>query len=207
MSFVTTPVTNQHFHKRVIAIVSNYLGELGESGCAATTTNTAALPEPLIPPLTPDDTGLFPNATTNTYIAYSSPWIDLCSPNIVVANVSRQVLNLEVDYANFCGVRSIIIPGPRRDASAELGSQGLALYARAIREALNIGSRLNFLIHMPMYREPGLDETIDTLSTLVPGNDGQGPQNDHNIDLFSCWDSWHFIRSICSYNTRLYVGT
>ena len=207
MSFVTTPVTNKHFHQRVVRLVTDYLDQLGKGVHEATTVATAAVPEPLIPSLTPKDTRLFPNATTNTYIAYVSPWIDLCSSDVVVANVSRQVLNLEVDYANFCGVRSIVIPGPRRDPAATgIGGQGLAVYARAVKEALSIGSRLNVLIHMPMYREPGLEESIEPLSSLVHPTNGTDEANSKSIDLFSCWSSWHAIRSVCGYHTRLYVG-
>ncbi|GJD01565.1 arginine N-methyltransferase skb1 [Colletotrichum higginsianum] len=111
-----------------------------------------------------------------TYIAYASPWIDLASTDPVVASVSRQVLNLEIAYANFCGVRSIIVPGPRRDASRDGGNQGIAQYGRAVLEAMNIASRLNFIIHVPMYREPGLEETVELLSTLSeePHPEGAG---------------------------------
>jgi type II protein arginine methyltransferase len=157
---------------------------------------------PIIPTLTDADTTLFPSSSVSTLVAYSSPWIDSGSTNGVVANISRQVLNIEVAYANFCGVRSIIIPGPRGDEP-----NAVSLYARAIQEALPAAVRANLIIHMPMYREPGLEETADLLSA-GPGSEGKpsGPSAGGDIDLFSAWDSWHTIRSVCDYSMRLYVA-
>ena len=160
--------------------------------------------DPIVPPLTTEDTTLFPSAYTSGLVAYSSPWIDLCSPNHVVASISRQVLNLEVSYANFCGVRSIITPGPRQDSVKTGNSQGIAQYARAVQEALLLGTRVNLIIHIPMYREPGLEEQVALLSS--EDSEGQAKSEQEEIDLFSTWDSWHAIRTVCEYDGRLFVG-
>ena len=200
---MTTPITNDHFRDRVFALVSQHLVNLEEADERGTTTATAPRPDPTIPSLTPKDTSLFPSSAVNTYTACISPWLDLCSTNPLIANISRQVLNIEVNYANFCGVRSIIIPGPRLDASKNGGNQGLAQYSRAVEEALTVGSRLTFLVHMPMYREPTLEKQGKTLATLVSET---GPKLGKEIDLFSTWDSWHHVRTVCNYNTRLFVG-
>lgn len=197
-SFVTTPVTNEFFHKRIEALVAASVHELQNSDVPS------CHPDPIVPPLTTEDTTLFPSTYTSGLIAYSSPWIDLCSPNPVISSISRQTLNLEVSYANFCGVRSIIIPGPRHDSVRAGNGQGIAQYARAIQEALLIGTRVNFIIHLPMYREPGLEETVDLLASPKAG--GKDAENDEKIDIFSTWDSWHVIRSTCEYDTRLFVG-
>ena len=162
-------------------------------------------PDPIVPPLTTEDTTLFPSAYTSGLIAYSSPWIDLCSPNHVVASISRQVLNLEVSYANFCGVRSIIVPGPRQDSVKTGNSQGIAQYGRAIQEALLLGTRVNLIIHIPMYREPGLEEQVKLLS-CEEDSEAQADSKQEEIDLFSAWDSWNSIRTVCEYDGRLFVG-
>lgn len=161
--------------------------------------------EPVVPPLTLEDTTLFPEAYTSGFVAYASPWIDLCSTNPVVASISRQVLNLEVNYANFCGVRSIIIPGPREDAAQVGSGQGIAQYARAIQEALLIGTRVHLIIHLPMYREPGLEEKIAQLS-ISKEVETEKKTKVEDIDLFSSWDSWQAIRTACDYSGRLFVG-
>lgn len=161
--------------------------------------------DPVVPPLTTEDTTLFPGTYTSGLVAYSSPWIDLCSPNHVISSISRQVLNLEVSYANFCGARSIIIPGPREDSVRTGNGQGIAQYARAIHEAFSIGTRVSIIIHIPMYREPSLEERVPLLSVL-DSNADQTSVARQEIDLFSSWDSWHVIRSVCEYDTRLFVG-
>ncbi|RYP68965.1 hypothetical protein DL771_006387 [Monosporascus sp. 5C6A] len=197
-SFVTTPITNQHFHDRIVDLLTRSLAALKEDEAPG------LRPDPIVPPLTTDDTSLFPTSYTSGLVAYSSPWIDLCSSNHVVASISRQVLNLEVSYANFCGVRSIIIPGPRDDSVKVGHGQGIAQYARAIQEAFLLGTRVNLIIHIPMYREPGLEEQVPVLSASEISE--EQPQAEQEIDLFSSWDSWHTIRSICEYDQRLYVA-
>lgn len=147
---------------------------------------------------------MFPTSYIGGLVAYSSPWIDLCSPNHVVASISRQVLNLEVSYANFCGVRSIIIPGPRQDSVAAGNGQGIAQYGRAIHEAFLLGTRVNLIIHIPMYREPGLEEQVPLLSATE--DDETQADGMQDIDLFSSWDSWNTIRSVCDYDSRLFIG-
>jgi type II protein arginine methyltransferase len=197
---VTAPITNSHFQARVVELTRTHLAEV-----KAALDRGDAPADPIVPPLTPTDTSLFPSGVVSTYIAYTSPWIDLASSDPAIASISRQVLNLEVAYANFCGVRSVVIPGPRRDASRTGGNRGLAQYARAVQEALTIASRLSFMVHIPMYREPGLEEDAETLSDLFL--DAETPSSTGaEIDIYSAWDSWHVIRTICSYDLRLFVG-
>ncbi|KAM4059170.1 PRMT5 TIM barrel domain-containing protein [Hirsutella rhossiliensis] len=204
IGFVTTPVTNNRFKSRVFKLVSDYLASLEKDGEAGTSTATSSRAEPILPPLTPEDTGLFPSSAVNTYTAYLSPWIDLCSLDPIIASISRQVLNLEINYANFCGVRSVVIAGPSCDASKDDGNQGLMQYARAVQEALAIGNCLTFLIHLPMYREPVADGQSETLSSIKPQASQETEAKE--IDLFGCWDSWHHIRTVCKYNPRLFVA-
>lgn len=201
-SFVTTPVTNEKFRKRVSELAAKSCAEFQNSEIQS------CHPDPIVPPLTTEDTSLFPSPATSGLIAYSSPWIDLCSDNPAISSISRQVLNLEVAYANFCGVRTIIFPGPRQDAIKARGSRGVAQYARAVQEAMVVGTRMNFVIHLPMYREPGLEEATSTLSSeLETSKDAATSDAEGDIDIFSSWDSWHVIRSTCNYDTRLFVGT
>ncbi|QUC16530.1 uncharacterized protein UV8b_00771 [Ustilaginoidea virens] len=205
ITFATTPITNGHFKARVFQIVSDHLSLLERNAEASTSTKTASRADPIVTPLVPHETGLFPSPAVSTYTAYVSPWIDLCSANPFIASISRQVLNLEVNYASFCGVRSIVIAGPGRDASADGGNQALAQYSRAVQEALTVGSSLTFLIHMPMYREPAAGQTVETLSSLQRQASGAKPAA-REVDLFAAWSSWHHVRSTCKYNLRLFVA-
>lgn len=163
-----------------------------------------SLPVPVVPTLTDKDTTLGPSPHIGSVSAYSSPWIDLGSSDPLIASISRQVLNLEVAFASWCGVRSIIVPGPRKDQDG----RATALYARAIQETFDVANRVNIIIHMPMYREPGLEESVQLLTAELLGSDA-GDKKDvqsEEIDLFGAWDTWHTIRSVCDYEPRLYVG-
>lgn len=159
---------------------------------------------PMVPSLTDEDTALGPSNYIGNVLAYSSPWIDLGSSNPIIASISRQALNHEVAFANWCGVRSVVIPGPRQDEDGK----AIARFARAIQEVFLVATRVNIIIHMPMYREPGLEEKADLLTAELETSKGAatGDKKTEEIDLFGAWDTWHTIRSICDYSTRLYVG-
>lgn len=200
----TTPITNSNFKSRVFKVVSDHLATLKANGEKGSSIATASRADPILLPLTPEDTSMFPSQAVNTYVAYTSPWIDLCSNDPVIANISRQVLNLEVNYASWCGVKSIIITGPGRDASKDGGNQGLAQYSRAIQEVLTIAPSISVLIHIPMYREPLVGAQNETLASLNEQEVSTAVGGD--IDIFTSWDSWNQIRSVCKYNPRLLVG-
>jgi protein arginine N-methyltransferase 5 len=201
---VTSPITSPHFHSRVLTLISAHLSSLSLDD----TGSSGIPPAPIIPPLDPVDTPLTPSDSLSQIIAYSSPWIDLCSPDPLISNISRQVLNIEIAYASFCGVGNIIIPGPRNYSSGTKENNGLVQYARAIQEALAIGSYVQMAIQIPMY---GNEEVKDMTGDLQPfartsNAATPNPKGSKHIDLFETWDAWNFTRSVCKYNSRLSVG-
>lgn len=204
---LTSPITTPHFHTRVLTLVSSYLTELSQLESSTDPNTTRIPPAPIIPPLDPFDTPLTPGDTLSQLIAYSSPWIDLCSTDPLISNISRQVLNIEIAYASFCGVGNIIIPGPRNYTSGSKDNNGIIQYARAIQEVLSIGSYIQMAIQIPMY---GHEEVNEMTGDLQPfARDYQAPQKSKgskDIDLFETWDAWNSIRSVCKYNSRLSIG-
>ena len=67
----------------------------------------------LTPKSSTEDTDLTAGEMTSHLIALVSPWIDLCSPDPLIYNISRQVIHLEIAYAAFCGITNVIVPGPK----------------------------------------------------------------------------------------------
>jgi protein arginine N-methyltransferase 5 len=204
---LTSPITTPYFHSRVLALISSHLASRVSSlepGDNSSTRNTP--PAPIIPPLTPVDTPLTPGDTVSQLIAYSSPWIDLCSPDPLISNISRQVLNIEIAYASFCGVGNVIIPGPKTYNSGSLESDGLIQYARAIKEAIAIASYVQIAIHIPMYGHEETKEVTSDLTQFARDPLSIKSKEDKEIDLFETWDAWNLIRSVCKYHSRLSVG-
>jgi protein arginine N-methyltransferase 5 len=201
---LTTPITTPNFHSRVLTLLSSHLSILDSSSASATKNQP---PAPIIPPFNAVDTPLTPGDTVTQLIGYSSPWIDLCSPDPLIANISRQVLTMEVAYAAFCGVGNIIIQGPRRYSNSSEDTDGVLQYARAIQEALSVGSYVQMSIHMPMYRqeETHVKELIGDLAKMA--RDEYSPvDGDKEPELYGSWDAWNVIRTVCKYNSRLLVG-
>jgi len=204
---LTSPITSPNFHSRVLTLVSSYLSELTLFEISDDASTKSTPPTPIIPPLTPVDTPLTPGDTLSQLIAYSSPWVDLCSSDPLISNISRQVLNIEIAYASFCGVGNIIIPGPRPYSSGSTDNDGLIQYARAIQEALTIGSYIQIAIHIPMYGNEEVQElTCDLRPFSRDQNSATKGKAAKEIDLFETWDAWNTIRTVCKYNSRLSVG-
>ena len=227
---LTSPITTPTFHTRVLTLVSNYINELDRNP-------GAELPVPTIPSLSPVDTPLVPDHTISHLLAIASPWIDLCSPDPVIHDVSRQVLELEVAYAAFCGIGNIILPRPKLH-HGKLHGEGVTQYAYAIQKALKIAQFIQLSIMLPMMAEPEQDGdevegglAQEARAKYVGVSDGHTQkdskdftgekwrdteQNDDGasirrkklakLDFFGTWDAWNVIRTLCTYDARLFVG-
>ncbi|PSN73335.1 arginine N-methyltransferas-like protein [Corynespora cassiicola Philippines] len=193
---LTTPITNEHFHSRVLGLLSSYTQAITEADAPD------AHPLPLIPALEHLDTPLGPSDHISQLLAFTSPWIDLGSPDPVIAYLSRQVFNLEIAYAAFCGAVTVIIPGPRLNN----GSKGFAQYARAIKEALSTGAYLQLHILMPFdgTRAAADGDDVGDLARFARPEFLDKQAN--SSDPFVAWEAWNAVRSFCKYNSRLSVA-
>ena len=228
--FLTSPITTPTFHTRVLTLLSNYMAEVEKD-------SDMGLSAPTIPSLSPVDTPLAPGEAISHLLAVVSPWIDLCSPDPVIYAVSRQVLELEVAYAAFCGIGNIILPGPKLH-HGKLHGEGVTKYAYAVQEVLKIAQYIQLSIMLPMMDDPGQDsdEVEGSLAEearakylrLSEGHDYEDPmeytrkavkeldqdfdganlrrKKSARVDFFGTWDAWNVIRTLCTYNARLFVG-
>jgi protein arginine N-methyltransferase 5 len=168
----------------------------------------------VVSPLSPADTPLTPDGTTSQIIGVTSSWIDLCSPDPVIADVSRQVLKLELSYAAFCGLTYVLIPGPEM-RGLRCYEAGLVQYARAILDGLRQGPYMQLYIWLPMIDHS--DHDRDQMGDLAPfardgfahGEERPGDHpGDHaqRLEMFGTWEAWDTIRSLCKYSSRLSTG-
>ena len=227
---LTSPITTPSFHTRVLALLSNHILELERNPAVE-------LPIPIISPLSPADTPLAPGDIVPHLLAFVSPWLDLCSPDPIIYNVSRQVLELEVAYAAFCGVGNIILPSPKLH-HGKLHSEGVTQYAYAVQKALKIAQYIQLSINLPMMDDSDQDsgEVKGSLANEARAkymglSDGHSQKNSlestrefsrdsdqdddgasvrrkrsARFDFFGTWDAWNVIRTLCTYNARLFVG-
>jgi len=222
---LTTPITTPIFRARVLTLVSNHLEELENNP-------NETISIPTIYSFSPFDTPLAPSETVSQLLAVASPWIDLSSPDPVIYNISRQVLELEVAYAAFCGVGNIILPSPKLQ-HGRLHGEGIARYAYAIKEALNVGQYTQLSVSLSMMDNP-VDEEDDDNSSLAalargrymglseegygktsmeegaeagdPETGSRSSRKSATFDFFGTWDAWNVIRTVCKYSNRLFIG-
>lgn len=191
---LTSSITNDHFHTRVLSLLNSYVQSPSEL--------THLQPLPLIPALEHLDTPLGPSDIIGQLIIFTSSWIDLSSPDPLIAHLSRQVFHLEVAYAAFCGVTNIVVPGPRLTNS----QSGVSQYARAIKEALATAAYVQFHVQLPMDGTKA-DLDSDDVGDLARFARQEYEPNDQSksLNAWSSWDAWNTIRSVCQYHTRLSI--
>lgn len=199
---LTTPITTPYFQNRVLALLSGHLEELKNAA-------DGVIPTPVVSQLTLADTPMNPGEIISQLIAVSSPWIDLSSPDPLIYNISRQVLDMEVSYAAFCGVGNVIVPGPKLHYG-KLHGEGVMQYALAIQEALGAGNYIQIQISMPMtdHRSADVNNDMDSLAFHVREEYDSASEDckARKTDVFGTWDAWNVIRTVCNYNPRLFVG-
>ena len=196
---LTTPITNDHFHTRINELISNNL--LGSN-----------ISNVQVPPLEYLDTHLFPGDTTSSLLAFTSSWIDICSPDPLISGISKQILCMEVAYAVFCGIDFLFVQGPKlshRDTTIQqdLATNNVVEYARTIQQCLGTGHRLQISIILPMSDDTGgKDENSAVLKTREQYLEDIEEEWPEQTDGFGTWDAWNAIRTFCNYHSRLYVG-
>lgn len=153
------------------------------------------------------DTPLTPDQSTSQIIATTSSWIDLGSPDPIIADLSRQILKLELTYAAFCGITYVLIAAPRSQRSGP-SDNGLIQYARTILDALQHGPYMQIHIWMPMIEH--LENEGDLVGDLAPFARQEYQTEDMHdakrLDIFGSWAAWNTVRSMCKYHSRLCVG-
>lgn len=197
---LTAPITNLHFQSRVLALHKNHLQELrgiNDRGSSA----------PIVSSLSSLDTSLGPGETISHTLGVISSWIDLSSPDPLVYNISKQVLELEIAFAAFCGLGNVIITGPRLHYG-QLHGDGVMQYALAIQQALVLSNYLQIEIKFPMLDHTDADTfaSSDSLGYRAREEFLGIREPKRKADLFGTWDAWNIIRTVCKYNARLFVG-
>jgi type II protein arginine methyltransferase len=200
---LTTPITTPHFQSRVQALLSTYHSEL-----LGLDTDKDSLPLPLISALNPADSILTPSESVGQLIGVTSSWIDLCSPDRVIASLSLQVFNLEVAYAAFCGIQNVLVPGPFLPEGL-VATAAVVQFARAIEEAHNVAPYINFQILLPMTPSngglPGLDSGHLSNYAIKPPGFQVSVYYSHN--QWATWEAWNLIRTVCKYHARVALGS
>lgn len=186
------------FHSRVLTLLSNHFSEHKDGYLEDAT--------PTVTSLSATDTAITPGDTIQKLVGTASPWVDLSSPDPVVYNVSCKVLELEISYAAFCGLGNVVLRGPKLQYGGSHG-EGVVQYAYAVQELLALNNYTQILIHLPMMYHPDQDgdDVEGSLSTCTRQEYvEEGGRSKH--DLLGTWDAWHIIRTLCKYNSRLFVG-
>jgi len=197
---LTFPITTPYFHSRVLSVLSAAFSDASTNFDESSSRDAAPV---VIEELSPADSQLTPDDSINSIIGTTSSWIDLGSPDPIIADISRQVLRLELAYAAFCGVTYVIIHGPRQNSSCDV-----AAYARAVLNGLDQGPYMQLYIWTDTHSDPAnVKEQVGDLASFARREyTPTHSSSDEAGGLFERWQAWDIIRSICRYSTRLNLG-
>ena len=194
-NFMSTPLTTTSFHTRVLDQVRKHFTDLESAS------SHGRHPSPILSSLSPVDTILVPHPSNSSLVGVVSPWIDLSSQDPVIANVSRQVLSIEVAYAAFCGISNVMVHGPVSDT-------GATQYARAIAEALGLGPYMQVHVLLAASGEVESDHGdvthLSELSRAAFADDLNAEVDEPHA--YGSWELWDVIRTICRYSQKLSLG-
>jgi protein arginine N-methyltransferase 5 len=135
--------------------------------------------------LAADEVNIQPGQYIGNFIGFAAPWIELDSPDPLLAHVSKQVLDLELAYGAFCGLGHVVIAGPKYRPN-------VAEYAQAISGALSHSTYMQLLVQL------SIDDWIGDEDSIAQNAD---------YDPLSAWDAWNTLRTVCKYSNLLALGT
>lgn len=170
---------------------------------------TSALLSHQVGQLLTDETGLIPAETNARVLWTANTWIDLCSPDPLIRDVSTQVLQQEVSYAAFCGVTNIIVQGPR-PYNGYLYHSSVVDFARSLKTAMELAPNVHFNVELPITYNSQIssEEKLGDLTTFR-GAGRRRHQDGSMVDLkckLASWEVWHTLRHVLGYNPRLLVS-
>lgn len=165
----------------------------------------------LLPPFRPEDVYLTPEIGPRSSLAISSFWIDICSSDPLIAEISELVLLQELSFAAFCGAQHVLVRSPCFESGPRCIGQ-LERFSKVVQKALRIDS--SFVISITVSVPHGPDEGIFPLRSLVTlrsetqknARTISVAHHSEKIEWEEPWRAWDEIRSFCQYNSRLVVG-
>lgn len=178
---VTAKITTRSFKHKILNLFTPNLDDQRSSSTGASAKlsapiNGSAAESVVVPPLEAEDILFFPGPHVSNTIALAAPWAELDARHDVLSQVSYQVLRRELQYAQFCGLPYVVIPGPKRRTN-------LSRYAQSVASLLREAPQLKLIIHTTFSEE--------FRNNLPPA------------DLLSTWEVWDTVRKMCDYPTNL----
>lgn len=129
------------------------------------------------------------NVVTGPHIANTigllSSWVEFDSDDELINEFSLQVINNEASYAQYVGIKVLLIAPPKN-------LKHLQIYADNLNTILQRYNDLEISISLPMCEDTMRDPTTGDPIPM--------------IDSLSTWDVWNSIRIQCNYNQHLTVS-
>ena len=127
----------------------------------------------------------------------------------MVADVSRQVLDLEVAYAAFCGITNIVVTSPAaNNSNSNTLPANATKFAHAIRHLLSLSPhvQINILVSLGFQCQGEQETRLDYSATTSSQRLDRANTTDQERSQLSSWRFWDTVRSVCRYKSRLSVG-
>lgn len=197
----TVPITTSTFKDKVSTLLQYRRSHRGSREASVL----------LLPPFRSEDVLLTPETGPHTSLAISSFWIDVCSSDPLIAEISELVLLQELSFAAFCGVQHVLVRSPCFQSGPQRTGQ-LERFSKVVQKALRIDSSFVISITVPAPHGAG-EEILPLLNLGTLRSENQknvrtinDALHSENIEWEKPWRAWDEIRSFCQYNSRLAIG-
>lgn len=125
-------------------------------------------------------TDLHPCLDIHNIVGLVSSWLELDNDDLIINEFSSQVLINELSYGHHLGIDKYMLSPPKN-------INNIQVYASNIAKILKLFPSIQISISLPMCQD-------------------YNESNKEFFDLYSTWDTWNVIRTLCNYNENLHVS-
>ncbi|KAG7695126.1 hypothetical protein KL930_001449 [Ogataea haglerorum] len=178
-SCVLLAITNPGYRENCKSYFQSFKDSIKEGGFGA-------VPGELkVPFPRSNEVNIFTGPHTGNTIGMLSPWIELGANDPLINEFSLQVISNEIAYAQFLGIRRLLLAPPK-------DLNHLAVFTNSLNSILHKFSDIEISISLPICEDPQINPATGELIPI--------------IDPLSTWDMWNTIRIHCNYHRNLTVS-
>ncbi|KAH3671690.1 hypothetical protein OGAPHI_000395 [Ogataea philodendri] len=181
-SYVLLAITNARYRENCKTYFQSFKDSISalDNGYAEAVPGELAVPFPRS-----NEVNISTGPHTLNTIGLLSPWIELGATDPLINEFSFQVISNEIAYAQFLGVKKLLLAPPKN-------LNHLALFTNSLNSIFHTFSDIEISISLPICEDPQVNPTTGELIPI--------------IDPLSTWDMWNTIRIQCNYHRNLTVS-
>lgn len=197
--FILSPITNSRYKETVKLHLNQFLNQTNKG--KINKLDNLVIPEPQLQEISISPFNEISSNQLPTYIGLLSSWLELENSDFILRELAFQVLFNECKYANYIGIKKLILAPPRDLVN-------LQYYSQIVFRLLNTN-----------IFQPDIDKsTTNSINNNITDNNNNNLNSSNNTilsislplsedsDPLATWELWNTIRKFCSYHPSLTIS-